>query len=112
MPTPPSLDLTPKHEMLRQTARDFAHREVAPVAAHFDESGEFPRETIRKMGELGLQAALANSRSRHGLWVAFDRPRLPGYGALAFQLSRSKIHPEIRSPIHKRANPSGTSQGR
>ncbi len=40
--------------MLRQTARDFAQREIAPVAAHFDETGEFPRETIRKMGELGL----------------------------------------------------------
>jgi alkylation response protein AidB-like acyl-CoA dehydrogenase len=40
--------------MLRQTARDFAEREIAPVAAHFDETGEFPRETIRKMGELGL----------------------------------------------------------
>jgi alkylation response protein AidB-like acyl-CoA dehydrogenase len=50
----PSLDLTPEHEMLRQTARDFAQREIAPIAAHFDESGQFPRETIRKMGELGL----------------------------------------------------------
>jgi alkylation response protein AidB-like acyl-CoA dehydrogenase len=40
--------------MLRQTTRDFAAREIAPVAAHFDETGEFPRETIRKMGELGL----------------------------------------------------------
>jgi len=50
----PSLDLTPEHEMLRQTARDFAQREIAPVAAHFDETGQFPRETIRKMGELGL----------------------------------------------------------
>jgi alkylation response protein AidB-like acyl-CoA dehydrogenase len=51
---PPSLDLTPEHEMLRQTAREFAQREIAPVAPHFDETGEFPRETIRKMGELGL----------------------------------------------------------
>ncbi len=50
----PNLDLTPEHEMLRQTARDFAEREIAPVAAHFDETGQFPRETIRKMGELGL----------------------------------------------------------
>jgi len=50
----PNLDLSPEHEMLRQTAREFAQREIAPVAAHFDESGEFPRETIRKMGELGL----------------------------------------------------------
>jgi len=48
------LDLTPEHEMLRQTTRDFAQREIAPVAAHFDETGEFPRQTIRKMGELGL----------------------------------------------------------
>jgi len=50
----PTLELTPEHEMLRQTARDFAEREIAPVAPHFDETGEFPRETIRKMGELGL----------------------------------------------------------
>jgi alkylation response protein AidB-like acyl-CoA dehydrogenase len=53
-PAGPSLSLTPEHEMLRQTARDFAQREIAPVAAAFDESGEFPRETVRKMGELGL----------------------------------------------------------
>jgi alkylation response protein AidB-like acyl-CoA dehydrogenase len=40
--------------MIRQTTRDFAEREIAPVAAHFDETGEFPRETVRKMGALGL----------------------------------------------------------
>jgi alkylation response protein AidB-like acyl-CoA dehydrogenase len=40
--------------MLRQTAREFAQREIAPVAPHFDETGEFPRQTIAKMGELGL----------------------------------------------------------
>ncbi|HLB64225.1 MAG TPA: acyl-CoA dehydrogenase [Anaerolineales bacterium] len=50
----PNLNLTPEHEMLRQTTRDFAQREIAPVAPHFDEIGEFPRETIRKMGKLGL----------------------------------------------------------
>ncbi|HSR48156.1 MAG TPA: acyl-CoA dehydrogenase family protein, partial [Anaerolineales bacterium] len=50
----PSLELTSEHEMIRQAARDFAQKEIAPVAAHFDETGEFPRETIRKMGELGL----------------------------------------------------------
>jgi alkylation response protein AidB-like acyl-CoA dehydrogenase len=50
----PSLTLSPEHEMIRQTARDFAEREIAPVAAHFDETGEFPIETIRKMGGLGL----------------------------------------------------------
>ncbi len=43
-----------EHEMIRQTARDFAQNEIAPIAAEFDESGEFPSETIRKMGELGF----------------------------------------------------------
>ena len=50
----PSLELSPEHEMIRQTARDFAQKEIAPIAAHFDETGEFPAETIRKMGALGL----------------------------------------------------------
>lgn len=45
---------TEEHEMIRQTARDFAQKEITPIAAEFDESGEFPTETIRKMGELGF----------------------------------------------------------
>ncbi len=49
-----SLTLTSEHEMIRQTARDFAQREIAPIAAEFDESGEFPSKTIKKMGTLGL----------------------------------------------------------
>jgi alkylation response protein AidB-like acyl-CoA dehydrogenase len=46
--------MTEEHEMIRQAARDFAQKEIAPIAAEFDESGEFPRETIRKMGEMGF----------------------------------------------------------
>ena len=46
--------LTEEHEMLRQAARDFAQKEIAPIAAEFDESGDFPSETIKKMGALGL----------------------------------------------------------
>jgi alkylation response protein AidB-like acyl-CoA dehydrogenase len=45
---------TEEHEMIRQAARDFAQNEIAPVAAEFDESGEFPLETIKKMGEMGF----------------------------------------------------------
>lgn len=45
---------TEEHEMIRQTAREFAQKEIAPIAAQFDESGEFPFETIRKMGEIGF----------------------------------------------------------
>jgi len=46
--------LTKEHEMIRQTARDFAQKEIAPIAAEFDESGEFPSETIQKMGAMGF----------------------------------------------------------
>ena len=50
----PSFSLSSEQEMIRQTARDFAQKEIAPIAAEFDESGEFPYETIRKMGAMGL----------------------------------------------------------
>ena len=46
--------LTSEHEMIRQAARDFAQKEIAPIAAEFDETGDFPRETIKKMGEMGF----------------------------------------------------------
>jgi alkylation response protein AidB-like acyl-CoA dehydrogenase len=46
--------LTDEHESIRQAARNFAQKELSPVAAEFDESGEFPSETIKKMGEMGF----------------------------------------------------------
>ena len=51
---PLNLALTEEHEMLLTAVRDFAQREIAPVAAEYDESGEFPLETVRMMGEMGL----------------------------------------------------------
>ena len=47
-------ELSQEHQMIRAAARDFAQKEIAPIAADYDESGEFPHETIRKMGKLGL----------------------------------------------------------
>ncbi len=46
--------LTTEQEQLRQLARDFAKNEIRPVAAHHDETGEFPVEVLRKAWELGL----------------------------------------------------------
>jgi alkylation response protein AidB-like acyl-CoA dehydrogenase len=40
--------------MIRDMARDFAENEIAPIAAEHDETGEFPRETIAKMGAHGF----------------------------------------------------------
>ena len=50
----PIFPLTDEHKMLRDAARDFAQKEIAPVAAEHDESGEFPHATIKKMGGLGF----------------------------------------------------------
>ncbi len=50
----PNFTLSEEHEMIRQAARDFAQKAIAPIAAEFDETGEFPLETIRQMGELGF----------------------------------------------------------
>src|SRR5574341_2338657 len=48
------LQLSEEHQMIRDAARDFAQNEIAKVAADYDESGEFPYETIKKMGALGF----------------------------------------------------------
>jgi alkylation response protein AidB-like acyl-CoA dehydrogenase len=53
--TPPLIPtLTPEHEELQRMVRTFAQKEIAPIAAEYDESGEFPLDTVRKMGRLGL----------------------------------------------------------
>jgi alkylation response protein AidB-like acyl-CoA dehydrogenase len=47
-------DLTEEQSLFRDTVREFARREVAPIAARIDEEGRFPAETIEKMAPLGL----------------------------------------------------------
>ncbi len=48
------LSLTEEQEALSQTARDFTRKEVIPRAAHFDETGEFPREIFKRAWDTGL----------------------------------------------------------
>jgi alkylation response protein AidB-like acyl-CoA dehydrogenase len=48
------LQLTEEQQMIRDAAREFAQNEIAKVAAHYDETGEFPYETVKKMGQLGF----------------------------------------------------------
>ena len=48
------MNLSGEHKMIRKMVREFAEAEVKPRAKEIDESAEFPWETIRKMGELGL----------------------------------------------------------
>ncbi len=47
-------DLTDEQRLLRDTVRDFARSEVAPVAEELDRTKAFPYEIVAKLGELGL----------------------------------------------------------
>jgi len=48
------IELTDEQRMIQQVARDFAEKEVRPIAEAIDREARFPRETVRRMGELGL----------------------------------------------------------
>ncbi|HEY3865647.1 MAG TPA: acyl-CoA dehydrogenase family protein [Solirubrobacteraceae bacterium] len=47
-------DLSPDHELIRRTVREFAEGEVAPVAEELDRTKSFPYEIVRKLGALHL----------------------------------------------------------
>jgi butyryl-CoA dehydrogenase len=49
--------LTAEERLLRDTAREFAQRELAPTAIERDEAERFDRSIFGRMGELGLTAA-------------------------------------------------------
>jgi short-chain 2-methylacyl-CoA dehydrogenase len=48
------LDLSDEQRLLRDTVRDFARAEVAPVAEELDRSKRFPYEIVERLGTLGL----------------------------------------------------------
>jgi short/branched chain acyl-CoA dehydrogenase len=47
-------DLSPEHELIRRTVREFAEGEVAPVAEELDRTKAFPYEIVEKLGRLNL----------------------------------------------------------
>jgi len=47
-------ELTDIQQMLRDTCREFAARELTPNARRWDEEHRFPKEAVAKLGELGL----------------------------------------------------------
>ena len=48
------LELSDEQRLLRDTVREFARQEVAPVAAELDRTKSFPYALVAQMGELGL----------------------------------------------------------
>lgn len=72
--------LGPDVELIRSQVRDFADREVRPVSAKFDALGEFPRDSVAKMGSLGLLGLMAPAELEGG-----------GAGAVAFATALEEI---------------------
>jgi alkylation response protein AidB-like acyl-CoA dehydrogenase len=50
--------LTDEQRMLRDTAREFAQRELAPNAAEWDRTAQFPAEALAELGRLGFMGML------------------------------------------------------
>jgi butyryl-CoA dehydrogenase len=46
--------LTDEQRMIQETAREFAEKEIAPVADHHNREGKFPLEIVKKLGKMGF----------------------------------------------------------
>jgi len=51
-------DLKEHQQMIKETARDFAEKELRPLAAKIDEEATFPTENVKKLGELGFMGMM------------------------------------------------------
>ncbi len=49
-----NFDLTNEQKMIRDMAREFAYKVIAPRAEEMEKTGEFPYDIMAKMGELGM----------------------------------------------------------
>ena len=50
--------LSEQQQMIKNTVRDFAEKQIAPIAGRIDKSGEFPWECVRELTGLGLLSIL------------------------------------------------------
>ncbi|MEO8147587.1 MAG: acyl-CoA dehydrogenase [Bacteroidia bacterium] len=56
------IQLTEEHEMIRKAARDFAVNELLPGVIERDELQKFPKEQIKKLGELGFLGMMVDPK--------------------------------------------------
>jgi alkylation response protein AidB-like acyl-CoA dehydrogenase len=49
-----NFDLTEEQRILRDQVRQFAEKEIAPIAKEMDDKEAFSIDLVRKMGEMGL----------------------------------------------------------
>jgi alkylation response protein AidB-like acyl-CoA dehydrogenase len=75
--------LSDEQKLIRETAREFAEREILPFARENDRAGRFDRELARKLGAVGfLGAPIAEEHGGRGLDYI-------GYGLIAEEIGRA-----------------------
>ncbi len=47
-----------EHLLIKQTVRDFAEKEIAPLAEEIDATDKFPADIFKRMGTLGSSGSL------------------------------------------------------
>ena len=61
-----NFNLSEEHKMIRDTARDFARTELLPGVIDRDESQTFPKEQVKKLGELGFLGMMVDPKYNGG----------------------------------------------
>lgn len=51
-------ELNENQKLIQDTAKRFAQEKIEPIASEIDRTGEFPREIIKEMAELGLMGMI------------------------------------------------------
>ncbi|XP_066250524.1 short-chain specific acyl-CoA dehydrogenase, mitochondrial-like [Euwallacea similis] len=54
--------LSDQHLLLQKTCRDFAEKELKPIASQLDKESKFPAQQIEKLGQLGLLAITCDTK--------------------------------------------------
>jgi len=57
-----NFNLSEEHKMIRDAARDFAQNELLPGVIERDEKQHFPKELVKKMGDLGFMGVMVNPK--------------------------------------------------
>jgi len=73
-------EFTEEQRMVQEMVRRFAEKEIAPIADEIDRIERFPRETLKKMAELGLMSMLVPAEAGG-----------TGMGAVAYCLALTEI---------------------
>ena len=88
---PLDFTLTDEQQAIRELAHDFAANEIRPVAAHFDETEEFPYEVVKRAHKLGLSPAAFLPEEYGGQNLDFLTEPDSGSDALAMKTRATRV---------------------